>query len=376
MLEKRIENRYNSIELIYINAIIYNSLNQLKTLDIEPEKGESEKTLKLNSFEEIGNKDLGKGGIQPVQLTMRAKMDLLQAALNKALMTEEDKDYYVWLSDLDDTYVYYEFKGVKFRCPYAITILGEEHEVALDLSAQERVVATWAVFTASDQEKFDGEEICPCKKNCIHDLIIDEHQAIEGYNKAEAIFEDYPAIAKIFHEIAEEEMVHIGELEQALQLVSDETIKHLEEGQDEAKDIIIEKTLEENEEGEEGREGGSEEGQEPAQGMQVVEFASDSQENCEEAKTQENFEENKEEEPKKDDKEDDKDDDDSEDDKSDDSDDDSDDKDDSEDDDQGKQEEFENPKTKKRMKSNLVANRLKNPKKELRKRLSKSVASL
>jgi len=56
--------------------------------------------------------------------------------------------------------------------------------------------------------------------NIIHDLIIDENEAIQGYNNAAANMEKYPDLQKIMNDIAGEEFAHIGELQKALEIIS------------------------------------------------------------------------------------------------------------------------------------------------------------
>ena len=46
--------------------------------------------------------------------------------------------------------------------------------------------------------------------NLIHDLIIDENEAIQGYNNAVANMEDYPELQKIMQDIAGEELLALA----------------------------------------------------------------------------------------------------------------------------------------------------------------------
>ena len=94
--------------------------------------------------------------------------------------------------------------------------------------------------------------------NIIHDLIIDENEAIQGYNIAIANMETRPELIPILQDIANEEMNHIGMLEVALEMVSPNT-DEINAGEAEAeetldnseeipKDTSIEKEQEEVEE--------------------------------------------------------------------------------------------------------------------------------
>lgn len=56
--------------------------------------------------------------------------------------------------------------------------------------------------------------------NLIHELIIEENQAIQSYNSAAANMEEYPELVEIMHNIASEEFAHIGELQKALEMIS------------------------------------------------------------------------------------------------------------------------------------------------------------
>jgi len=69
--------------------------------------------------------------------------------------------------------------------------------------------------------------------NIIHDLIIDENEAIQGYNNAIANLESRPELKPILQDIANEEMNHIGMLEVALELLSPNAAD-IEEGKVEA----------------------------------------------------------------------------------------------------------------------------------------------
>lgn len=70
--------------------------------------------------------------------------------------------------------------------------------------------------------------------NLIHDLIIDEHEAILGYNAAIANLETRPELIPIMQDIANEEMNHIGMLEKALEIISPNAT-NIPEGAEEAK---------------------------------------------------------------------------------------------------------------------------------------------
>lgn len=77
--------------------------------------------------------------------------------------------------------------------------------------------------------------------NLIHDLIIDENEAIQGYNNAQANMESYPELVELMQDIASEELVHIGELQQALEKISPNASK-IKEGEQEASEIISPET--------------------------------------------------------------------------------------------------------------------------------------
>jgi len=77
--------------------------------------------------------------------------------------------------------------------------------------------------------------------NIIHDLIIDENEAIQGYNNAQANMQEFPDLIEIMQSIASEELVHIGELQKALEMVSPNASK-IKEGEQEASEIISPET--------------------------------------------------------------------------------------------------------------------------------------
>lgn len=73
--------------------------------------------------------------------------------------------------------------------------------------------------------------------NIIHDLIIDENEAIQGYNNIIANLETRPELIPIMQDIANEEMNHIGMLEVALEMLSP-NVEGIKEGEAEAEETL------------------------------------------------------------------------------------------------------------------------------------------
>jgi len=76
--------------------------------------------------------------------------------------------------------------------------------------------------------------------NVIHDLIIDENEAIQAYNNAAANMEDYPELQKLMSDIAGEEFTHIGELQKALELLISPNASNINKGEVETEDNLDE----------------------------------------------------------------------------------------------------------------------------------------
>jgi len=108
---------------------------------------------------------------------------------------------------------------------------------------------------ACGEAKFDHDEgdKPKCIQCTIHDLMIDEHEAIEGYRHAIAHFgEEFPDIVKVFEDIMHEELEHLGELEQCLAALDPEVEEEIAEGKVEAMETIIEANYGEEGEGNPG----------------------------------------------------------------------------------------------------------------------------
>lgn len=76
--------------------------------------------------------------------------------------------------------------------------------------------------------------------NMLSNLIKDEWEAIDGYNSTIATLRDLGGneeLIKVLEDIAAEEMVHVGELEKAMETVSP-SAKQIEDGKDEAEETM------------------------------------------------------------------------------------------------------------------------------------------
>lgn len=164
-------------------AFAYSALDEYSKDNVEtPEKGsnkfESGSITNESPKEEVvmdeSNNNQEEGGSPKMNLTMRAKMDLLEASLNESL--NPNKDCWVWVCDLDETFVYFETNEECYRATYQITEAEENNEVSVNLDEKERVVRSWATFSAEDNEAaeatapeaeaFAEDGVCPeCGKN-------------------------------------------------------------------------------------------------------------------------------------------------------------------------------------------------------------------
>lgn len=117
-----------------------------------------------------------------------------------------------------------------------ITVLknnGSRPVVGMRESAEEDVKEV------AELEKTPDTPVTPKEFNAatmINNLIQDEWQAIQGYNDAVATFTSIgidESIINIFKDIANEENVHVGQLQKALELVSP-NVESIKKGEDEA----------------------------------------------------------------------------------------------------------------------------------------------
>ena len=89
-------------------------------------------------------------------LSYEAKRTLLEAFLNDKL--DDDDDGFIWVSDLDDVYVYFNYKGNYYSAPYTFSQDGEGNNVVIvNLEEKKVVVRSWQVFVANDSDSKEPE---------------------------------------------------------------------------------------------------------------------------------------------------------------------------------------------------------------------------
>ena len=98
------------------------------------------------------------------------------------------------------------------------------------------------IVDTEEEITFDKEEELGLKNgfsDMIGKLIIDEYEAIEGYNNAilQAKIEDLPDMVAVLEDIQKEENVHVGQLQELLKLFN-EGAKKVEDGIEEGKQQI------------------------------------------------------------------------------------------------------------------------------------------
>lgn len=109
-------------------------------------------------------KEISEEGVNvKLNLTMREKMELLEGYMrDKCIqMSDESKEcVYLWVQDIDDDFVYFEYNEVKYRAPYSISDELED-KVMVNFEDKERVVRTWTVFAenAENEALTSNEEI-------------------------------------------------------------------------------------------------------------------------------------------------------------------------------------------------------------------------
>lgn len=121
---------------------------------------------------------------------------------------------------------------------------------------QAKNISTWAsgnkipchirkskgVYSCVLKEEWEDEDICRTGiAQDLNYLIKDELEAVEGYNSVLATWKDadkFPEIIAVLKDIVDEEMLHIGQLQRALELVSPNA-KNIQAGAKEAEEQIV-----------------------------------------------------------------------------------------------------------------------------------------
>lgn len=110
-----------------------------------------------NNTEKVNDKDK-----EVITLTYEQKRQLLEAYLNQKLVDKE-KDYcYIWVADIDEENVFYNFEESYYKASYKIVEKEEEEEepeIFVDIEQAERVLRGWQTFTEeSTEEKVKPED--------------------------------------------------------------------------------------------------------------------------------------------------------------------------------------------------------------------------
>lgn len=121
---------------------------------------------------------------------------------------------------------------------------------------QAKNISTWAsgnkipchirkskgVYSCVLKEEWEDEDVCRTGiAQDLNYLIKDELEAVEGYNSVLATWKDadkFPEIIAVLKDIVDEEMLHIGQLQRALELVSPNA-KNIQAGAKEAEEQIV-----------------------------------------------------------------------------------------------------------------------------------------
>ena len=107
----------------------------------------NEQKEEITMNQEGGNKGM---------LSYETKRTLLEAFLNDKL--DDDDDGFIWVSDLDDVYVYFNYKGNYYSAPYTFSQDGEGNNVVIvNLEEKKVVVRSWQVFVANDSDSKEPE---------------------------------------------------------------------------------------------------------------------------------------------------------------------------------------------------------------------------
>ena len=216
-LEKINKSKINAQEKIKSNSIVESYLLENK---ISYDKQEDKFNVKVATRDGLGNviKFLKENKLRPLNLT-RINEDKFRYKFN---INEVDKDSELASGLLD------EAKDKEEKLPDAIpsepiVVSSEEIDEPKEDEVSEKEKSNALVFT-------------------INDLIQDEFEAIDRYNSAiitlESIgYKDSDKLVAILNDILNEENIHIGQLQEALMLVSPHA-KDIEQGKEEAQEVI------------------------------------------------------------------------------------------------------------------------------------------
>lgn len=129
---------------------------------------EDDEDLEEDLEEEVESEDNLSAGIQdseiPLEeggqtlLTMNQRREILEVWLRDHMedlpgtIGEEEEDcHWVWVADIDDTYVYFEHDGTTYKAPYIITETDEGRDIIVNLEEAVRVIRSWEDFTADSE---------------------------------------------------------------------------------------------------------------------------------------------------------------------------------------------------------------------------------
>lgn len=113
---------------------------------------------------------------------------------------------------------------------------GDEH-----LGKEENTDDDFPIDLDETPDAPEGEDVGI--SNMLNDLVIDELDAVNGYNSAIATIKDLPDVdgaddaVNVLSDIANEENMHIGEIQQLLKMFSDQAVS-IDDGKKEAQEII------------------------------------------------------------------------------------------------------------------------------------------
>lgn len=139
------------------------------------------------------------GEVVPMNLTMQAKINLLEAYLREVF------NDWVWVCDLDEEYVYFSIECEEFRATYSITLdevaEGEDQtgNVEVDVENKERVVRAWKVFSGEENSEENTEEFAAEEVSAEETVVTDEPVVAEEF-----VENDSEVVEETVEEFAEE----------------------------------------------------------------------------------------------------------------------------------------------------------------------------
>ena len=118
-------------------------------------------------------------------------------------------------------------------------MLSEDNAISKE-DIEETVLLSSADSTEKKEDEVSESSVATGILSLLNSLIIDEWEAIDGYNSTieslSTLTGNYDAIISILRDIVKEEMIHVGQLQYSLNLISPDALDSIQTGEHEGKE--------------------------------------------------------------------------------------------------------------------------------------------